>query len=219
MAKEKELAAEPEKSGVDDETSELGTTSSPLDRVALPPLATFNGNDDAIAGIGEGVAGSISVFEGTRAAFVFVLRPSDGSTFGGLDDVAIVGSTGRMDAERVFVLRSRSSDGSIFGGLGNIVVVVVFALATIRTGRAASCCGIDIDIDSACSRFKSDGAKEPAMLVVLGELEFVVLVFWTILRWQERKTPGEKEQQHRTRFHLENVPFHSNSRCLLGRCV
>jgi len=75
VAKEEEMAAEPEKSGVDDdETDASGTTPSLplLDRVALVLvlvllLATVHGNDawDALAGIGE-EAGAISVSETTR---------------------------------------------------------------------------------------------------------------------------------------------------------
>ena len=99
------MAAEREKSGVDDdETNESGTTSLPLlDRVALLLLlllATFNGNDDAITGIGEEEGGA----GGTRAVFVFVLLSpsSDGSVFVVRldDDVAIVVGAGRVDEER-----------------------------------------------------------------------------------------------------------------------
>ena len=167
LAKEEESAAEElEKSGVDDdETNESGTTPSPLGRVTLLLLATSNGNDDAITGIGEEVGGSSSVFEGTRAVFALLSQPSNGSVFVvRLEvDVAIADTrTGRLDAEIAFVLRSRSSDGSIFGGF-------------IRTGRVPSCCGIDdiSNIDSVCSRFKRVGAEDPVVLVlVLGEFEF-----------------------------------------------
>jgi len=67
-AREEETAAEPGKSGInDDETDESGTTPSLplLDSVALVLLlATFNGNDDELAGIGE-EAGAIFPLNGS----------------------------------------------------------------------------------------------------------------------------------------------------------
>uniref|UniRef100_A0A7S4EGY9 Secreted protein n=1 Tax=Pseudo-nitzschia australis TaxID=44445 RepID=A0A7S4EGY9_9STRA len=79
------------------------------------------------------------------------------------------------------------------------VAFVVFAFATICTGRAASCC-CGIEIDSGCSRFKSDGAKEPVILV-LGE--FVVLDDTAMegIIGEERAAPGTFSAGERT------VPF------------